>query len=366
MRSSNVRRPIMDVHNRLTNGKILPPAHWRHDPQASMWKPIPGTYDGSAGTPSIHANSANIVAKLAGWGNPSQILIGQDSSSAMTFPPFTHPTYFAKPDDPVFEIRKTTAGFTNPWWTTTTGPLVKCPQSAKPSSGGDAHFAVVQPDGTEWFVYDLASDLAGTTLTALPGGGGIIYGKGMAKHNIMGDGIRIGASGSGTAACVSSMFGEILPSEAYARRINHALFMVIRSTDGTWTHPAQDAAASTDPTNAPPNGARFQLNMTQTAIDAIADTSNATGRWWNKMVLTALREFGMFVCDTSSANWAVQTWGAGQYHQTGTDPWRTWAASTSPAMTYNATDDIYLWDIRTVVTWSANLRVLDWTDAANH
>jgi len=363
-----VRRSTMEPLRRLRSGLVLPPANWRPYSQSSMYKPIPGTHDGSSGNPSIHANSASIVSKVTGWGNPSQLLVAQDSSSAQTFPSFNHPTYFASDTDPIFEVRMRTGGNSCPFWTTSAGPLFRCPQSAKPAGGADGHFAVVQPDGTEWFIYDCFSDQAGTTpLTSLPGGGGVFYGTGLSKHHMISDGVRLGGGGTATAAGTSSMYGCPWPSEMYARRINHALFMVVKSTDGNIVAPAVGQAGQTDPTNAPPCGARFQLDMSQSEIDAISDVSNSTGRWWNKVLLTALREYGMYVFDTGTGSWGLKTWsGMSQYSLTGVDPWRVWAAGTSPAMTYNGTDDIYLWDIRTVVTWSSELRVLDWTDSANH
>lgn len=369
---TQIKRPAFAPVKRIARGKTLPPAYWRPYPRASIYKPIPGTEDGSTGNPSIHGSSASMITKITGWGNPVQTLVALSSSTG-TFMDYNHPTYFASYSDPVFQVRMRTGGFTNSLWTTTSGPSFHCPQNALPARGtdlgdGDAHMGIVQPDGTEIFIYDCWANLAGTTrITALPGGGGNFYGSACMLAKFNGDGIRTSSDGTATAAAAASMYGPIRPEEMYARNINHALFLVCKSTDGTHVAPAAANAGTADPTNAPPCGARMQLNMTQSAIDAISDSSNSTGRWWNKAFLTAMRKYGGYFLDTSGASWAVQvTAGMSQYSLTGTDAWRTWAANTSPAMNYDATDDFYAWDIRTLVTWSSSLRILDWTDPLNH
>lgn len=428
----------------LHGGDVLPPASWQPYPNAAVWVPIAGTDNGTAGSPSVHSRSAQMIAKLAGTSgvprNPAQILPGQDSSSAGTFPGTTFPVYYALNSDPLVQFRKATAGFANALWSTSTGPTIRVPAAALPSNGTDKHFAVVQPDGTEWFFYKVFSDVGQLT----PVAGSLVspvYATGMARCSIYGDGLSEIGLGA-TAAEVAALWGEIRPEEMIAGVIGHALAMTanwsnneevvpagglararIATLNGSHDFPmaggtinftnmvssTSGLAAAWDATGTvrlpngslvaytgmtgtaasgtltgctggtgsavtgtitdhdwPPNGARIQLAMTQAEIDAIADSSNSTGRWWNKAVLTALRKYGMFVMDTGGGNWSLKIQsGFSWYSLTGVDRWRSWAAGTSPAMTYDAVNDHYGWDIRTVVPWYDKLRVLDWADPLN-
>lgn len=87
--------------------------------------------------------------------------------------------------------------------------------------------------------------------------------------------------------------GLVRYDEVTAGEIRHALrFTAWRSTDG-WVHPARHAGGG-DP-NGPPMGARFRLR-------ASYDISGYRGA--ARVILTALKRYGMFLADTGS-NWYI-------------------------------------------------------------
>lgn len=376
-----------------------------------MWKPIPPS-------PSLHANSAAIVSRVTGLGTPQNLIPGVDSSTNSET--YLHPTYYATAEDPLFTIAQATGGYSSSWWNT----QVRIPQEALPADGTDHHIAAIQPDGTEYFVWDTTADLASTTpITALPEGGGTIYGRGFGKYQLHSNGLKLGTTGNATAAHFPTLWGEITVAEMYARVIPHALFMVTWRTNGTTVHPSYGTAAANSTTLTgshafpistvtvastsafasagnfrlpngsvvaytgkdathftgctggtgthngstiyeeyfPPCGARFYLDMTDAEIDALSTS------WWNKVLFRAMAHYGMFVGDTGGSTWGTQIDSTlSQYLGTGIDPWRVW--SSEAGLSYYAPDDVYVWNFKTIsgVDWATDLKVLDWNDPGNY
>ena len=98
-----------------------------------------------------------------------------------------------------------------------------------------------------------------------------------------------------TAAKWASLEGRIRAEELLAGHISHALFINVKCDSGSWVYPAAKAGAKcSESSNAPPMGARLQLNYTVAEIEAMAVPS------WKKTVLRAMSEYGMFIGDTGS------------------------------------------------------------------
>lgn len=87
-----------------------------------------------------------------------------------------------------------------------------------------------------------------------------------------------------------------------AGEIRHALFMTVRCDNGTAVYPATGLGAACaqlgeSNTSAPAEGQRFQLNMTDTEIDAMNVPP------WKKIILRAMQRYGMYVGDTGGSPW---------------------------------------------------------------
>lgn len=318
-------------------GGQRPGSSWRPGGPASPFnKPI-------AASPALHSNSAAIITKVTGWGAPGNMVIGDTVTDDSG-----HPIYYAKGTDPLYTITQGTSPNSSDYY----GTQVRIPQAAKPAQGNDRHLCSVQPDGTCWDFYDV------TESPMTPGGGNITV-RGAQKTSVHGD-LRRTGTGNATAAGVSLLAGIIRYEELMAGVIPHRLFMTVKSTDGTQVYPSQGIAGQTDPTNAPPDGALFQLNMTDAAIDALSTT------WYNKVVFKAMAHYGLHVADTTGAgSWGIQLESAQGYAALGLpDPWREFARRNDGdgVITWSPTSDTFAWNFN-VPNWASNLRVLDPSEA---
>lgn len=337
------------------------PASWRPYADTSPFnKVIPSS-------PTIHANSAAIVTKVtsAGWNSskPADIPLGVSSSTLSFTSDYDHPLYFSTQYDPNQTIQPTADAYSG--WSALHGTTVRIPEGAKGANGSDAHLSVI--DLNAGFAWDFYHFQYTQSDRKVPAGGGNVIAKAGSKESLTGDGVVDTAS---YIACDAAGFGlaglVIRPEELIAGEINHALSMIVKSTDGTFVSPAIGTAGSVDPTNAPPDGARFQLNMTFTEID------NLTAPDYRKTIWKAMSKYGMYVRDTGSTSWYVSLASGNPYITAGqADPWRTFASAQG--MYYYTTGDYYLLELHPagstlgvhVPDWANKLRVLDWTDAAN-
>lgn len=231
---------------------------------------------------TLHPNSANIVSYMT-QGNtraPAKMVANNGGYD------YNHANYFAKSTDPLYTIN-----CREPWGTCEPqGKQYRIPAQAKPAgyllsgTGPDKHISVVQPDGVTTLDLWQSDTPSGTGGTLSASWGGISELNGT------------GGGSNATAAMWGGFAGVIRAEEMQAGRINHALFAVVPCTNG-FVFPAEKGAATcTGNTNAPPNGARIQLDMTQAEIDAL------TVPTWKKVILRALREYGAIVGDTGGGN----------------------------------------------------------------
>lgn len=321
-----------------------PPACWRPYADTSPFnRQIPATLTSA----QIHPNSANIVARVTGWGKPGKLVAGFHDTAE----DYDHPTYYPTSSDPLFSL-----DCTEPWGTcarTDGVPLeslqIRIPDAARPAAGGDAHLTVVdQASGWEYDFYDV---------TSKPAGGGTLTFDWGGATRIDGDGRGSDATASG----YGNLAGIIRAQEWEAAQINHALFMVIRCSDGTAVYPAggtgracSDIAESN--TNAPPMGARFQLNMTDAEIDALALPT------WKKTLFRAMARYGMYFGDTGGgSNWGVQVESDTTYTSFGRTPkYQAFAQANSwPShLSSLVNKTVYVGDFQNDLDWASKLRVV--------
>ncbi|MDP8968234.1 MAG: fibronectin type III domain-containing protein [Actinomycetota bacterium] len=304
------------------------------------WRPFAATSPFNRALPDnppLAPNSAAVIRRLLSWGDAQDLLAGH----ADTEHDYYHPVYYSSPGDPVYTVRCVE-------WTSSCaveGDRVRIPSAARAAGGGDGHLAVIdQETGWEHDFWQVRSK---------PGGGGTLVVSHGGKTRIDGD----GRGSNATAAWFALSAGIIRGAEMQAGRIEHALFSAIKCTAGNSVAPAEPgtsaAACSTfglSNTNAPPLGARIQLDMSDAEIDALAVPA------WKKTILRALAEYGLIVGDTNGGNaaWGIQGESGSSYTSFGrTDPWRSFAESVD-APRY---DGGYALDIAAGVDWT-RLRVI--------
>ena len=302
----------------------MPGACWRPYADTSPFNtPIPATAPADP-------RSAAIVSRILGFGAADHLAVG----TADTTSDWSHPTYSSKSTDPVFTLR-----CKEPWGTCATeGMQIRVPDAARPAGGSDAHLTVVdQASGWEYDMWAVSSK---------PRGGGVLeFGWG-GRTRIDGDGRNAGA----TAAHFGLGAGIIRAQELAAGQINHALFMVINCSSGSYVYPALGsgrACASTS--EAPPMGSRLQLNMSAAQIDALAVPA------WKKTILKAMATYGMYFGDTGGGAWGIQAESGSTYTSFGKEDAMVTFARNNGVPTYNGN---YVFNIRDGVDWAKYLRLI--------
>jgi hypothetical protein len=308
------------------------PACWRPYSASSPWN-----QEVSAGAPSA-SNSKPIVERLSSWGAPQNLIAGNSESGS----DYYHPVYFAKSSDPLYTLEPT-----KPWGKLSiAGERIPIPAAAKPADGGDAHLAVVTPEGWEYDFWDVESK---------PASGGVLrFGWG-GRTRIDGNGLGSDA----TAAHFGLAAGIISAPEMQAGVINHALFMGIKCTDAD-SQAVYPAAPNTgDPcseqagisnTNAPPMGARFVLQMSDSEIAALSVPP------WKKTILTAMAHYGMYVGDAiGGGSWGLEFESGATYTSFGQEDKLAAFARSENVPTWHGT---YVFDINSGFDWQHRLRVV--------
>ena len=170
-----------------------------------------------------------------------------------------------------------------------------------------------------------------------------------------------GLGSNATAAHFGTAAGVIRPAELEAGQINHALFMVVKCTNGTYVWPAKGpgvgrscASMGLSNANAPAMGQHFYLDMSEAEIAALAVPA------WKRTILRAMARYGMFVGDTGGNSWRLKIESGSSMTSFGyQDPWArlgqrygvpTWSSSSG------ATHHIF--NLRDGVDWS-HLRIAD-------
>ena len=300
----------------------------------ACWRPYSASSPFNQEIPAnarLMANSAAIVQRVLGFGQIGNFSAGASDATD----DWNHPTYYPQPTDPVFTLHCTQS-----WGRCDIeGMQVRVPDAARPASGGDGHMTIVdQQSGWEYDLWQVQSK---------PRGGGTLSFSWGGRTRIDGDGLGSG----GVAAGYGNLAGIIRGPELAAGQINHALFMVIKCSNGQSVYPASGTGSKcSDPTSAPPMGARFQLAMSDAQIDALPVPA------WKKAILRAMAHYGMYFGDTGGGTWGVETESSATYTSFGVqDPIVTYAQQAG-VPTWNGD---YVFDMKSGVDWAQYLRVVD-------
>jgi hypothetical protein len=286
-------------------------------------------------SPRVMSNSSDIVRRLVDMGPPGNLVAGE----AETNSDYWHPTYWAQPSDPLYTLH-----CTEDWGTCDIeGMQVRIPDGSRPAAGDDHHLTVVdQASGWEF-------DLWGVPTT--PRGGGRLSFAWGGRTRIDGDGLL----SAGTAAGFGNLGGIIRAQELAAGRIDHALFMVVNCDSGEYVYPSYKSARpcsriGESNTNAPPLGARFQLDMSAAEIDSMSVPT------WKKTILHAMAKYGMYVGDTGGGSWGIQMESGSTYTSFGVEDQFVTYAKQAGVPEY---DGRWIFSLKDGVDWSRKLRVLD-------
>jgi hypothetical protein len=321
-----------------------PPACWRPYADTSPFnRQLPATLTSA----QIDPNSANVVARVTGWGLPAKLAAGYQGTSQ----DWAHPTYYSTSSDPLF-----TPDCTELWGTCTRSDgvgletlQIRIPDAAQPAAGDDHHMTVV--DQASGWEYDFWG------VTGKPAGGGTLQVRWGGATRIDGD----GRASAATAARFGNLAGIIRAQELEAGNINHALFMVIKCDNAGYVYPAMQGGTACsslqDPepnTNAPPMGSRFQLNMTDSEINALAVPA------WKKTIFKAMAHYGMYMGDTGGGgSWGIQVESDQTYTSFGRSPkFFAFAQANGWTTTTDLGRTIYVGDFQNDVNWASKLRVV--------
>jgi hypothetical protein len=175
-----------------------------------------------------------------------------------------------------------------------------------------------------------------------------------------------GLNSPATASNFGNLAGVIRAQELAAGEIRHALFVVLKCTaTGTGfgygtRNGADDQAAYVYPAshggngcssaeNAPPMGARLQLDMSDAQIDALGVPA------WKTTILRALARYGGYVGDTGGPGFGLQFESSTMYTVFGrTDPLVAFAQQSGIAPQGGR----YTFNMASGVDWARYLRVL--------
>jgi hypothetical protein len=311
-----------------------PPGCWRPYSDASPFnRALPPN-------PRLLPDSAQVVERLTDFGPPANLIAGY----ADTPHDFSKPTYYTRPNDPLFTIH-----CAEPWGRCPLeGRRIRIPDQARPAAGGDGHMTVV--DTATRIEYDF------WRIRSKPPGGGTLTTSWGGLTDLDGDGLGSAA----VAARYGNLAGPVRAQELAAGRIDHALFMIVHCDDGRAVYPATEApAGGACPyrLGAPSMGARFQLDMSDAEI-AAADFPA-----WKKTILTAMAHYGMFVGDTTGASWGIQVESDSTYTAFG-QPGRFVDFARSAGFVPRADPalggrTVYVGTLADGVEWAHRLRVVD-------
>lgn len=160
------------------------------------------------------------------------------------------------------------------------------PANAPVESGTDAHVLVAQSGTCRLFEMGNASkDSTG------PGW----HASGGAVFNFNSNALRPDCWTSADAAGLPILPGLVRYDEVQSGQIKHAVRFTVVHSRRAFVHPATHYASSNTSANLPPMGMRVRMK-------ANYDLSNLTGN--SRIILTALKKYGMFVADNGS-NWYI-------------------------------------------------------------
>jgi hypothetical protein len=214
----------------------------------------------------VHVNSANFI-KSIGLNGP----LHPDFGSGKIGIPYTV-VPGSQPNVPVkFQVKNES----DP------GPY-PIPSNAPVEAGGDRHVLVV--DSGTCNLYEMFHSHLQTngSWTAYSG----------AKWNLNSDALRPSGWTSADAAGLPILPGLVSYNEVASGTINHALHFTVSQSQAAFLWPARHFASSSANPNLPPMGLRLRLK-------ASVDISSFSPT--NQVILTALKQYGMFVADNGSS-----------------------------------------------------------------
>jgi hypothetical protein len=284
-------------------------------------------------SPRLDPRSAAMVRRVTGWGAPADLRAGVSGTRS----DWQHPIYYPDAHDPSFEVHCTES-----WGTCEVeGMNVRIPDHARPAAGSDGHLTVVDQDsGWEYDFWQVRRK---------PRGGGRLVISWGGRTRIEGDGLGSDAN----AAHYGSLAGIIRAQEMRRGRIDHALFMLVRCDSGHVVYPAEgNGLPCDDPAGAPAQGTRFQLDLSPAEIEALRVPD------WNKTILRAMAEYGLYVGDTTGGTpWNIWFESGATYTSFGReDPMVAFARRAGVP---HASDGTFYFDWASGVNWRRHLRVVD-------
>ena len=296
-----------------------------------------------AGKPTS-PNSDAIVSRMMSF---SPVPDKVSTNNADTAGDWAHPIYYSQPTDPVY-----TVDCVENWGTCEIeGMKVRIPSQARAAGGSDGHMAVIdQAGGWEYDFWQVRSKPSGGGTIAISWGGRTPVGGADAD----------GLDSNATAAHFGLAAGMIRPAELAAGEINHALFSVVKCTNGTAVAPAGTGTGRScssiglSNANAPAMGQHFYLDMTEAEINALAKPE------WQKTILRAMAEYGTYVGDTGGVGWNVMFESGSSYTSFGQpDPWVALGDKLGVPKWTNPESGrtLRVFDFQNAVDWSRELKV---------
>jgi hypothetical protein len=232
--------------------------------------------------PTIASYSAAVVAAQFPGGRNSTPVRANEAGQW----DYNHPRYFASAADPLVNV-----ACTQYCGAADNGGVPKqihIPAQARPAGGGDGHFDVVQPDGTEISMW------AATTPSSNWTNGATVHAANVANCGSFASGQGWLASGPGpTAAGYCDDAGIVTAAELVSGQINHALFIIGACAVGS-QYPSEYAASTDRCTSGvgPPLGGREWYD-----VPCATTQADSTLHPWEKAILCALNQYGAFVGD---------------------------------------------------------------------
>jgi hypothetical protein len=262
---------------------------------------------------------------------------------------WSHPLYYSQSTDPLYTIHCVTHACL-----AIEGMQIRIPSAARPAGGGDGHMAVIdQVANMEYDFWQVREKPAGGGTLVVSSGGAVRIGT----PDATGLGMQVAPNQpTATAGHYGLAAGIIRPAELAAGEIRHALFLVVKCVRSGFVYPAEQDAASKccNQADAPALGQHFYLAMTEAQINALAIPE------WKKVVLRAIRRYGMFVGDTGGPGFQIQAESGSSFTSFGgEDPWVTLGKQYEVPSSDSSGVRTYSFDLRGAVDWAEHLRVVD-------
>lgn len=199
---------------------------------------------------------------------------------------YNHPRFFATAADPLVTLHCTqycgapdNGGIPQ---------AIHIPAKARPAGGADAHFDVVQADGTDITAWGAATPSRNWQT------GDVLSANNIANCGNMGSGQGWLTGGPGpTAAGYCDQAGIVTAAELASGHIAHALFVTGECAVGS-QYPAENGASTQPCTSGvgPPLGGREWYD-----VPCATTQSNGALRPWEKAILCAFNEYGAYMGD---------------------------------------------------------------------